>query len=388
MKNQYIHSPRLSREQVQLVLENAPPEQTILIEGDNGIGKTSLMNQVAEKLSDGGRKLNVVFLNGKTMKDGDLAIPVLNKQTGTLDMVLRTRLYNMLVKEAGILIIDELPKAPLVVQKEGSSIAFERYIGEEKMHPESRVWMTGNLSDEGFGDALDGTFLSRITRIHMGKASGKQIAEYGATQGWHETILLMCNEYSDKIGESYTDLDDMDIDNLDKRVAHNPYIYDPKVESSKDGFVNARTLERASVWMHQYKVNGDAITYNLVRGACGTPFANELFQMLKTSNELPSWDAVESDPSTVQVPVNGVPMIMMVYRCLNNINGSNFKQVMTYIERLAIECQDMFFKLLRLKSKASRDALKVYNALVTLPTFQQWCAKNDFLATPDKKEND
>ena len=183
MKNQYIHSPRLSREQVQLVLENAPPEQTILIEGDNGIGKTSLMNQVAEKLSDGGRKLNVVFLNGKTMKDGDLAIPVLNKQTGTLDMVLRTRLYNMLVKEAGILIIDELPKAPLVVQKEGSSIAFERYIGEEKMHPESRVWMTGNLSDEGFGDALDGTFLSRITRIHMGKASGKQIAEYGATQG-------------------------------------------------------------------------------------------------------------------------------------------------------------------------------------------------------------
>ena len=84
MKNQYIHSPRLSREQVQLVLENAPPEQTILIEGDNGIGKTSLMNQVAEKLSDGGRKLNVVFLNGKTMKDGDLAIPVLNKQTGTL----------------------------------------------------------------------------------------------------------------------------------------------------------------------------------------------------------------------------------------------------------------------------------------------------------------
>lgn len=388
MNNQLLFDESLTREECKNLIKTAKPEQCIFIEGDNGIGKTSLCKEVAQELSDEnkGVKMGFIFIDGKSLQEGDLTIPSLNRETNTLSMVLQKNIYDNAVVNPAVLVLDEVSKAPVFAQKQFSAIGYERRVGEHYLHPLTKVIMSGNLADEGFGDALDGTFRSRVTVIRFKKPNGKTIAEYGATQGWHETVQMMCVENSDKFGESYTDLNLMGFDSFDKRLAHNPYIYDPEI--AKDGFVNPRTLENASKWMHEYgSMLSEKETYLAVRGSCGSAFANDLFQLLKTSNELPNWGEVENDPSGARVPTNGVPMIMMVYRCLNNINSKNYESILTYVQRLSLDCQDMFFQLLKLKSKTDRDTLKVFNALVSDTKFQQWCMKNQWLRTPDKKES-
>ena len=144
-----------------------PASQSVLIRGPHGIGKSALVNQIANssKKSDGTEGLPLIDRRLAQMTEGDI-IGLPEMQDGVtrfcpVDWLLRA------CREPVVLFLDEINRATVEVQQCAFQLVLDRELNGHKLHPETKIFCAVNASPEYQVNEMDPALLDRFWVVDL-----------------------------------------------------------------------------------------------------------------------------------------------------------------------------------------------------------------------------
>ena len=350
-------------EVVNAIIENGH-EQTVIVEGDIGSGKSSMLDILAKTLPT-----HTPCEFDCTTKDlGDMQLPKMKDIEGN-DYVrfAPNEELGIHLNKPVIVMFDEIGKANPAVKNAANGIMLGRRLGTKHLHPDSIVFATTNLGAEGVGDLLQPHSRNRVTVVRMRKPDNMEWIEWGIENGIDHTLLGWAKD-NPQIFASFENIEDPD---------ENPYIFHPRAVG-RAAFVTPRSLEAASGWLKKgEKINSHSMTA-LLMGTIGDRAAMDLMAFVNLADQLPSLDSIKNDPMNAKVPDSAAAVCMVVYRTLVNIERGWVSAWMKYLGRLNTEAQGMFANGVRAK-KYSKQSMVMTNR-----DFTEWARVNNYMFAADK----
>ena len=355
----------LGLDQVEALIRKSGALRTILVQGDMGTGKSSLLTVLAKALPDH----TPCYFDCTTKDLGDITIPNIAKLDDGTGYV--TYLTN---EELGahnntpvIIMIDEFGKANPAVKNALLRLILERKIGSYTLHPDSIIFATTNKGSEGVGDLLPPHARNRMTVIQTRKPNNREWIEWGINNEIDHTLLGWCKD-NPQLFYSFEDVKDPD---------DNPYIFHPKQQRA--AFVTPRSLEAASDILKARDGLDDQTVTAALMGTIGERGAMDLMAFVKLADQLPSAESIKQDPKNAKVPNSAAGICMVVYRTLASLEKDWVDPWMDYLVRLDKEAQGMFANGVR-APKYSKQSL-----VMTNKKFTQWAMDNNYMFAADKK---
>ena len=355
----------LGLDQVEALIRKSGALRTILVQGDMGTGKSTLLTVLAKALPDH----TPCYFDCTTKDLGDITIPNIAKLDDGTGYV--TYLTN---EELGahnntpvIIMIDEFGKANPAVKNALLRLILERKIGSYTLHPDSIIFATTNKGSEGVGDLLPPHARNRMTVVQTRKPTNMEWIEWGINNEIDHTLLGWCKD-NPQLFYSFEDVKDPD---------DNPYIFHPKQQRA--AFVTPRSLEAASDILKARDGLDDQTVTAALMGTIGERGAMDLMAFVKLADQLPSAESIKQDPKNAKVPNSAAGICMVVYRTLASLEKDWVDPWMDYLVRLDKEAQGMFANGVR-APKYSKQSL-----VMTNKKFTQWAMDNNYMFAADKK---
>jgi hypothetical protein len=197
-------------EAINLILKDR--ENTYLILGEPGIGKTSLGEQIAAAAG-----LPYVQIAAPSKSDpAEFGMQIPDRDQWKLRFM-GNDTYKW--DEPAVYNIDEITKASSGTKTFLSGLADKpRRIGDVLIHPKSIIYQTGNLNSDGVGDSQPKNITNRVVTIILGKPSQKAMVAHGYEAGWSSMVLGWIST-TEGIMASYLD---SDFDGETNRIVFNP----------------------------------------------------------------------------------------------------------------------------------------------------------------------
>lgn len=311
---------------------------TILLKGEKGIGKSSIMKMLPEYLGPG---YEYAYFDMGNKSEGDTAIPFPDKERKVMEFFVNTALKLHTGKPV-VIMLDEFGKAPRSIQNMMHTLleVDNKRIQDTFLPEGSIVFLTTNLSEEGLGDTLLDHSIDRLTVVEVRKANAEEWLPWAAENGIHPALMAWVKQ-TPTVLASFRD-DDFDNDN--------PYVYNPKRVQGK--FITPRSLELGSnvIWA-KGKISQNALTCALV-GTVGTAGANDIASYLAYQDEIPTRESITSNPDSATIPVSTGALITLLFNLERAVDAETITPIMKYVKRLEEEYQAVFCTALaRSKSK-------------------------------------
>lgn len=344
---------------------------TMLVQGHMGTGKSSILKVLAERLPT-----HVpCYFDGTTKDLGDLYVPKILDMGDDAQFVrfVPNEEFGLHHDKPVILMLDEFGKMNPMVKNACMETMLNHKVGNKKLPEGSIVFATTNLGGENVGDLLQPHHRNRITVVRMRKPTATEwIENYAFNAGIHPSLILWVKEHGEQLFQSYEE-----VEKPDDEVGGNPYIYHPKAQ--RPAFVTPRSLELASNWLWaKDKISDNALKSNLI-GTIGDRGALDLTAYVRLVDELPKQAEIKADPMNAKVPNTPSAVVMVVYRALATLDREWIDAWVTYLGRLDAEAQSLFAMQVR-NPKYTKQGIVLSNK-----KFTEWCVKNNFMFTADKK---
>lgn len=338
---------------------------TILIEGSMGSGKSSILKILAERLPDH----KPVCFDATTKDMGDLALPVMKDLKGDSNCVRFSpnEELGLHIGKPIILMLDELGKASPSVKNGLLRLMQEREFGGYTLHPDSIIFATTNLGEEGVGDLLPPHARNRIMVVRMAKPSHTLWLEWAINEGLDFSLLGWVKD-NPQLFQCFTEVPNPD---------ENPDIYHPQA-TGRDAFVTGRSLHKASNLLKKRDHLSDKVITAGLIGTIGAHAAMELMAFVKLADALPSLQSIKDSPETAKVPDNGAAQCLIVYRTLTSIDRDWIDPWMVYLNRMPKEAQGMFVNGVRVKGYSKQ------GVVMTNKNFTRWAQQNSVLFSADE----
>lgn len=355
---------KLNFDQVANMIKIGGHKRTVLVQGDMGSGKSSLLKMLAHDMP----RHTPCYFDCTTKDLGDIMLPMLKDLEGNdfVRFAPNEELGVHLRDKPIILMIDEYGKANPAVKNALLRLMQERQVGSHKLHPESVVFATTNLGAEGVGDLMLPHARNRITVVTSRKPSQMEWIEWGINNDVDPSLLGFCRD-NPQLFHSFEDVE---------RPADNPYIYHPREQ--RESFVTMRSLESASDWLKERAYLDDQTVTAALMGTIGDRAAMDLMAFVKLADQLPSLKSIKDSPETATVPTSAAAVCMVVYRTLSAIDKTWVDAWMVYLARLDKEAQGMFANGVR----APR--YREQGTVMTNKAFTAWARSNSYLFAADK----
>ena len=354
----------LSLDQVTDSIAACGHKRTVLMQGDMGTGKSSVLKMLGERFPDH----TLCYFDCTTKDLGDVTIP--NLVAGTPeDTESRGYVTYLTNEELGvhnnkpiILMIDEYGKANPAVKNALLRLMLERKMGSYTLHPESIVFATTNLGAEGVGDLMLPHQRNRITVVTTRKPTNLEWISWGLNNNIDHTLLGWAKD-NPQLFQSFTEVANPD---------DNDYIFHPQA-AGRTAFFTPRSGEAASDWMKQRSKFDNHTLTSLLIGTIGERGAMDLMAFVTMADQMPSRDDIINDPRNAKVPTSAAAVCMVVFRTLASIERDWMDAWMTYLERLDTEAQGMFANGVRDEKYGKR------SMVMTNKRFQKWALDNNYL---------
>lgn len=298
--------------------------QPCFVWGPPGIGKSQIVAQVAASM---GREildlrmaqLDPVDLRGlPTVVDGrsSWAIPDFLPRGGT-----------------GVVFLDELNRAPMMVQNAGLQFSLDFRIGEYILPPEWAIVAAGNRESDGGG-------VSRLI-----SALGMRFV--------HLDLAIDVDEWCKWAVKADLAPETIAFIRFRPDLLHQ---YDPRARANP----SPRTWEFVSRITQQKPTAG--IEHALVSGAVGDESAIEYTGFLRLYRELPSIDQIMLNPATAPVPTSPASLYAVASAIARRCSPSNVGRAIAYLDRIGVEYAVM----------AIRDATDRDQTITSTGEFTKW----------------
>ena len=296
---------------------------TIHLKGEPGIGKTYIGNIIAKKLN-----MPFVYVDVPSTDISDVGIPIPNHETKTVQLY-PSEHWGLHLGVPVCILLDEYSKgAPALQAILHPLLTNPRRVGSIKLHPDSIVMATGNLTTDGVGDMMRGHTINRVVPLTIGKPTADEwIKNFAVHNNVHPVVMAWVKRET-QVMQSYRDLADGDT---------NPFIYNPKTHNGTGlSYVSPRSLETASHFVWDYK--GNKITERqlmaCLEGAIGREGAQQLATFISLENQIPSPDEIRDDPDTAIVPGDPAAVCLVMLSAVQWVKTrSDVKAWFKYITR-------------------------------------------------------
>jgi hypothetical protein len=344
----------LSIAQCAELIATVATETTVLVQGDIGAGKSSILHMLADRLPGH----TACYFDCTTKDLGDITLPRIADTAAdgaSLPFVsyATNEELGAHINKPIILMIDEYGKANPAVKNALLRLMQERQIGSYKLHPDSLIFATTNLGAEGVGDMLPPHARNRIMVVRMAKPSSTHWIEWGINNGMDPSVLGWVRE-NPQLMQSFDEVQNPD---------DNPYIYHPRAQRA--AFVTPRSLHKASnLLKRRGGLDDHTITAGLI-GTLGERGAMDLMAFVRLANDLPSLESIKRDPLNAKVPNGAAATCMIVYRTLAIIERDWVQAWMDYLNRLPAEAAGLFVNGVRVKGYGKQGMMMTHAAFTT-----------------------
>jgi hypothetical protein len=303
----------------------ATPTNRYLLQGEPGIGKSSLLGLLASSLPGH----LPAYLDVPNMDLGDISMPVIDHDKKITRYYPNSR-FRLHEGKPVIVMLDEYTKGAEPVKNMLHPLleVHNPRLGDIPIDSDSIIFLTGNLSSDGVGDNLKAHSRNRIIPLTIAKPTALQWIRWAVSNDIDPVVCAWVNQFSHCMA-SYLDGDDT-----------NPYIYNPK--KVQTAFVSPRSLERASnVVKARDRLDQDSLICALT-GAIGEAASRDMQAYITHQDQLPTWESIIKNPSAPPVPTSPGACAVMVFGAVSKLDKNNISPWMDYLERMEPEWQSVF----------------------------------------------
>lgn len=349
----------LSIDQVTDLIRAAGTDQTVIVQGPMGFGKTSIGYTLAREMPT--HKL--CYFDCTTKDVGDIAYPHIAGASAedTCVRFVPNEELGAHLKQPVLLMLDEIGKNRSIMNPL-SRVLLEHKVGNTPLPEGSMVFGTTNLTEEGLGDMVPAHAHNRVTMVTMRKPTALEwIERWALNNGINPVVCGWAREYSQAFHEAhqYSDPDE------------NPYIHHPK--SARKAFVTGRSLASAARWLDKREQFDTPTLMAALTGTVGLRAASDMLAYLTVADEMPTVDEIRTNPAKARVPDHPAALCMVVYRTLGGLDREFMIPWMEYLSRLRKETQALFVNGVRAEgySKAG--------IVLTSKPFQEFIKDNAYM---------
>lgn len=343
-------------------------EQSMLLIGEPGTGKTSMLAQMAELNGDKWRKRGdyvpedrycyvMIEAGGIDVQDIGMGIPVL--ETKSVE-----RFIGALLRpndpRPHIICIDEYGKTANILKPTFRNLLLDRAIQGYVLPEGSMVWATTNNPADGLGDVLKGHEGNAVTAIYAEKMPLKEWFKWAVPLGLSPTTQMVLR-FTPEMWHSYTT----------HNVTNNPYVYDPA--KRQISFVSMR-----SVWKNDraHCLNRKRLSpedfFCGVAGTLGEAAARVFMTFRDIESELVHTADILKDPMGVALPSNvGARLFTLLNACDHIRTHDDIAKFMQYIQRMN---QREFESIFAFQAQNHKNTKAL---AVTDPTLCKWMLQED-----------
>ena len=331
------------------------PTTRFMLRGEPGIGKSSLLESIAGDLG-----YDYAYIDVPNMDLGDIAMPVIDHETKTTRYYPNAR-FKLHEGKPVVIMLDEYSKGadPVKNMLHPMLEKANPRLGDISIDNRSPIFLTGNLSTDGVGDALKAHSLNRIVSLNIAKPDAEQWIEWAIGKGVEPEVIAWVNRFPHVLA-SYTD----------GGQADNPYIFNPR--KTQAAFVTPRSLETASNIVRTRRENDTDSVIAALTGAIGESGARDMQAYIEFSDQLPTWEATIRDPKHTKVPTSPGACAIVVFGAIARIDKQSITPFMEYLERFDAEWQAVF--AINIAKNRDKQAIAF-----SCQAFSNWVAKNQDL---------
>jgi hypothetical protein len=329
-----------------------------MLQGEPGIGKSSLMNALATQYPEH----HLAYIDVPNMDLGDICMPVIDHETKTTKYYPNAR-FGIHTGKPSIIMLDEFSKGspPVINMLHPLLEAHNPRLGDLPLHPDSIVFMTGNLSTDGVGDNLKAHTLNRVSKVTVRKPSFEEWSEWAIANNIEGIVLAAAKEFAGDWFASYLD--------YPEGLPKDSVVFNPK--SPTTAYVSGRSLERASnILKYRETFDSDSLIAAL-SGTIGESAARNLETYIAFADQLPVWDEIIKSPKTAPIPKGAGACALVAFNAIAKVDKDSMTPFMEYIGRFAPEWQACFAINI---AKSPRQKIAFSSA-----AFSTWVAKNEDL---------
>jgi hypothetical protein len=335
----------------------AIPDNIFLLEGEPGIGKSSIMKALKAKLGDG---YAYAYFDCAQKDLGDIAMPSPNRELRVTEYFPNAALQLQSGKPV-VIMLDEFAKAPPPVQNMLHPLLEEhnRRLGDVALTEGSIVFLTSNLSTDGVGDVIKGHTLNRVSRVKVAKPDSEQWLGWAVNNDIDPVVMAWVKQFPQALS-SYTE----------SGQHENPYIYNPK--AMQKSYVSPRSLSRASnIVRKRDHISSNALTAALT-GTIGEAAAREMQAFIAYLDQLPTWESITTSPKTAALPSSAGACAVLVFGAIAKVTRDTMTPIMAYLERFEPEWQATF--AINIAKNPSKQSIAFSS-----PAFAKWLEQNEDL---------
>jgi hypothetical protein len=357
-------------------------KRTIIVHGENGIGKTAILQALRADPAYSGYFFSVPVV-APELADGSVWMPDLDRENGVSRELPNERFGVSKHNQYGVpngrpvcIFIDELYKAQRRTQQCLSPIIYDRQIGPFKLPEGSIVIAATNLGIEGLGDISQPHMRNRITQMWMRKPTADEWLVWAVNNGIHHAITASVSREHPEIFDSFLDYEPGGKYHGRDLKKDNPMVFNPR-DPSQLAYVTPRSLHAASDILHAAdKHKLDAVTVDaMLTGTVGAVYATKLGAYVRLGDAITPFDAVMADPDKAAIHPDPLVQVVQVSMLVNKstTDRAQAEKTCRYVNRLHHDMQTLFvgsindsqFAVVYCTVPAYGEMLKIHRELMT-----------------------
>ena len=337
----------LSASQVVSLIAAIGDKRTVIVEGENGIGKTALFHML-RKLPKFADHIAVQPIDCTQLSDGSVWMPDLDRENGVSRELPNERFGVSTFNQLGvnnskpILVgLDEIAKAPQFIKNVLAPIIYERRVGNLSMPEGSVVVCFTNLSIEGLGDSIQAHLRNRLVFVKMRKPSCDEWVKW-ATDNRVNPMIIAFVSNEPRVMQSFLDYEKGGMFEGKDLSKDNGFIFNPK--SMQLAYATPRSLVAASDILDAgLGVLDDDTLEAALKGTVGATTAEALSSFIRFGREICEYSRVIKTPDTAPLSDNPTAQLIQVFQFVTRVaDRTEAEAIVKYVWRMRAEMQSIF----------------------------------------------
>ena len=337
----------LSAQQVLNLIAAIGDKRTVIVEGENGIGKTALFHAL-RKLPKFANHIAVKPVDCTQLSDGSVWMPDLDRENGVSRELPNERFGVSANNQLGvnnskpiIVMLDEIAKAPQFIKNVLAPIVYERRVGNLDMPEGSVVFCATNLSVEGLGDSIQAHLRNRLVFVKMRKPTADEWVKWATDNSINPMVIAFVSN-EPRVMQSFIDYEKGGMFEGKDLSKDNGFIFNPK--SMQLAYATPRSLVAASDILDAGLgvLDDDTLEASLV-GTVGATTAQALSSFIRFGREICEYSRVIKSPDTAPLSDNPTAQLIQVFQFVTRVaDRTEAEAIVKYVWRMRAEMQSIF----------------------------------------------
>lgn len=329
------------------------PHTTVVVQSEPGCGKTSLLSMIASDNGDKwrspkdgtsieGDKFDYIYVDCPVKDMSDIGMTIPNHANKALEYYVSS-LFNLDDNRPKYILLDELMKAPKLLQVIFTRLMLEKMVGDRPLPDGSAIIATSNNASDGVGDNMLAHAGNRVCLVRMAKPTADEWLAWATENGISRVVRAFVAMFP-RCMASYIDGDQKD----------NPYIFKPSMTSLS--FVSPRSLAKCDVIVRNRDVIGENATKVCLAGTIGASGAGDMSAFMSLEKSLVDVRDIIKKPEDVEIPKDISAQLMIMFQAVDVLETQdNLTKFMSFVKRIpSSEIQGVFFTMMMRNPKSIR----------------------------------